>query len=61
MPVDDRAADAGLARDALDRDGVEAALGHDRLRDVEQLLATGLRGHPRRYSCGHAHAHVTEL
>ena len=27
VAVDDRAADAGLARDALDRDGVEAVLG----------------------------------
>ena len=45
MPVDDRAADARLARDALDRDGVEPALGDDRLRDVEQLLAAGSGGH----------------
>jgi alkanesulfonate monooxygenase SsuD/methylene tetrahydromethanopterin reductase-like flavin-dependent oxidoreductase (luciferase family) len=60
VAVDDRAADAGLARDALDRDGVEAVPGHDRLGDVEQLLAPGFGGHAGGRSCGHRHADVTE-
>ena len=47
--------------DALDRDGVEAVPGHDRLGDVEQLLAPGFGGHAGGRSCGHRHAHVTEL
>jgi hypothetical protein len=61
VAVDDRAADPGVARDALDRDGVEAALDDDRLRDVEQLLAPRLGGHADGCACGHGHGHVTEL
>ena len=39
VAVDDRARDAGAPRHGLDRDRVEAGLGHDGLRRVEQLLA----------------------
>jgi hypothetical protein len=60
VPVDDRAADPCLAGDPLDRDGVEAARGHDRLRDVEQLLPPGFGRHAGGHACGHPHAHVTQ-
>ena len=48
VPVDDRPADACLARHGLDRDGVESVPLDDRLRHVEELLAPLLRGHAHR-------------
>src|SRR5438270_2571225 len=48
MPVDDRPADARLARHGLDRDRVEPVPLDDRLRHVEELLAPLLRGHAHR-------------
>jgi hypothetical protein len=46
VAVHDRPRDPRLARDGLDRDGVEAALGHDRLGHVQELLAALPGAHP---------------
>ncbi len=45
--VDDRPGDAGSPGDGLDRDRVEAGLGEDVERGVEQLLAAEFRGESR--------------
>ena len=54
VAVHDRPRDARLARDRLDRDGVEASLGDDGLCHVEQLLAA-LRGGEAGGSGGRGH------
>ena len=60
VAVDDRARDAGLARDRLDRDRVEAVAGHDRLGHVEQLLPPLLRTQAP-HVCRTCRSHRTEV